>query len=126
MQHDNCYLLGYILRTHGIKGDLTIFLDVDDPAQYEEMDSVLVETKGELVPYFIEYVNIQRQGRAIVRFESQNLIGMDYQGSEVLIPIIDQFVLRADKAAKQLHVNLPEGLLDVYLSEQTPDDGDED
>jgi 16S rRNA processing protein RimM len=185
MQHDNCYLLGYIVRTHGIKGEVMFFMDVDDPFQYEEMDSVFVEIKGELIPYFIEHVNIQRQGKAIVRlegistieaaeplvgkslympldvldeldegqfyyheiegftvvdatlgtlgtittvysFESQNLIGMNYQGSEVLIPIIDQFVLRADKMTKELHVSLPEGLLDVYLSEQTPDDGDED
>jgi 16S rRNA processing protein RimM len=46
----------------------------------------------------------------------QDLIGMQYQGREVLIPVTDEVVLRADHANRELLVNLPEGLLDIYLS----------
>ena len=42
---------------------------------------------------------------------------MDYKGKEVLIPVIPEIVLEADKEAKILNVNLPEGLLEVYLEE---------
>jgi 16S rRNA processing protein RimM len=52
---------------------------------------------------------------------------MDYEGSEVLIPTANDIVIKADKAAKTLLVNLPEGLLEVYLdnsSESIPDDAD--
>ena len=185
---DNCFLLGYILRTHGTAGNVVIFLDVDYPEDYDGLESVFVETKGELVPYFIDNFNLQKQGNAIVTFEDvntiekaqsliglslylpledlqeldeeefyyheikgftvidevkgelgivrevyslngQDLIAMDYLGSEVLIPTAVDIVLRADKTAKQLMVKLPEGLLEVYLendseSDNVPDDAD--
>lgn len=46
----------------------------------------------------------------------QDVMAMRYQGQEVLIPVVDELVSRADAAAKKLYVNLPTGLLDVYLS----------
>src|SRR6478736_6143545 len=74
MTQDNCYLLGYIVRTHGTSGNVMIFLDVNDPSDYEELDAVFVEIKGELVPYFIEDFNLQKQNNAIVTFEDVNTI----------------------------------------------------
>jgi 16S rRNA processing protein RimM len=185
MTQDSCYLLGYIVRTHGTAGNVVIFLDVDYPEDYDEMDSVYVEIKGELVPYFISRFNLQKQNNAIVTFEDvdtiekaqalvgsslylsldelqelgdeefyyheikgytvidqnkgslgivrevyalngQDLIAMDFQGVEVLIPTAADIVLKADKQDKKLFVNLPEGLLEVYLDNatNTPDDAD--
>lgn len=188
MTQDSCYLLGYIVRTHGMSGDVVVFLDVDYPEDYEELDSVYFELKGDLVPYFVERFNLQKQSKAIVRFEEvdtiekaqalvgtslylpldglaeledeefyyheikgytvidenkgtlgvvrevyslngQDLIAMDYQGVEVLIPTAEDIVLKADKENKKLLVNLPEGLLEVYLengadSDNVPDDAD--
>jgi 16S rRNA processing protein RimM len=55
----------------------------------------------------------------------QDLIAMDYNGEEVLIPVLDNIVLTVDRKLKHLHVHLPEGLLDIYTSgPQTPDDAD--
>jgi 16S rRNA processing protein RimM len=34
---------------------------------------------------------------------------------EILIPLNDSFITKADKKNKILHINLPEGILDVYL-----------
>lgn len=185
MTQDSCYLLGYIVRTHGTAGNVVIFLDVDYPEDYDEMDSVYVEIKGELVPYFISRFNLQKQNNAIITFEDvdtiekaqalvgsslylsldelqelgdeefyyheikgytvidqtkgalgvvrevyalngQDLIAMDFQGVEVLIPTAADIVLKADKQDKKLFVNLPEGLLEVYLDNatNTPDDAD--
>lgn len=47
---------------------------------------------------------------------SQDVIAMKYKGVEVLIPVSDDIVGDAVFEKKQLLVNLPEGLLDVYLS----------
>ncbi len=185
MTQDSCYLLGYIVRTHGTSGNVVMFLDVDYPEDYEELDSVYVEIKGELVPYFISKFNLQKQSNAIVTFEDvdtiekaqalvgsslylslddlqelgeeefyyheikgftvvdardgvlgivkevyalngQDLIAMEYKGVEVLIPTSEEIVAKADKEKKELYVNLPEGLLEVYLdnSTNTPDDAD--
>jgi 16S rRNA processing protein RimM len=60
----------------------------------------------------------------------QDLMAMRYKGQEVLIPVVDELVLRADAASKKLYVQLPEGLLDVYLTPPSrerdePDEFDE-
>lgn len=46
---------------------------------------------------------------------AQDLMIMDYQDKEVLIPVTDHFVLNADMDAKIIHTDLPEGLLEFYL-----------
>lgn len=175
MTKDDCYQLGKVVKTHGLKGELSIYLDVDVPDEYEELDSLLIERDGQLVPYFIADLNLQSQ-RAIVKLEEvndiaaaselvgctiwltldnlpeldedqfyyheivgyqvideekgplglvasvaslphQDLLVMDYQGHEVLIPITNDIVLSHDAEAETLTVRLPEGLLDVYLPE---------
>ena len=67
--------------------------------------------------------------REVYSLNGQDLIAMDYQGHEVLIPTAEDIVLKADKENKKLVVNLPEGLLEVYLDESSdteniPDDAD--
>ena len=187
MKIEDCYELGHITRTHGTKGEVIFFLDVDDSSDYDDMDSVFLEIKGELVPYLIEKINVQRDNKAIVKLEdvdsidkakvligskmflpeetlddldessfyyheiigfrvsdqqlgqlgvvvevitntSQDLIGMLYQGRQVLIPIHDDIVLNVNRPDKTLQVNLPDGLIDLYTSEieSVPDDSDDD
>ena len=46
----------------------------------------------------------------------QDVLAMRYQGQEVLIPVVDELVSHADMETRQLFVNLPEGLLDIYLN----------
>jgi 16S rRNA processing protein RimM len=45
----------------------------------------------------------------------QDLISMRYQDREILIPVIDEIILKADAEEKILHVDLPDGLIDVFL-----------
>lgn len=58
MQHPEHFLLGKILRTHGVKGDVIVFLDVDEPTRYKKMKSVLLELNDELVEYPVTKVNV--------------------------------------------------------------------
>ncbi|MDF7813413.1 ribosome maturation factor RimM [Hymenobacter sp. YC55] len=60
----------------------------------------------------------------------QDLLAMRYKGQEVLIPVVDELISRADQEGKKLYVQLPEGLLDVYLTPPSrerdePDEFDE-
>jgi 16S rRNA processing protein RimM len=55
----------------------------------------------------------------------QQLMAMEYNGQEMLVPVLDEVFVRADHEAKVLHVNLPEGLLEVYTQPGTPDDADD-
>jgi 16S rRNA processing protein RimM len=185
MNIDDCFQLGYIVKTHGVKGQVVAFFDVDYPEDYEDLESVFLEQGGRLVPFFIDSMEPQQKGRFIIRFEDiktieqaeklrntplylpldelpeleedqfyfhevigyqiadanhgnlgtvkafydlpqQQLMAMDYMDQEMLIPVIDDIDMRADHDAKILHINLPEGLLEVYTQPSSPDDEDRD
>ncbi|PRY16452.1 16S rRNA processing protein RimM [Pontibacter ummariensis] len=185
MTIDDSFLLGYIVKTHGTRGQVVAFFDVDYPEDYEELESVFLEQKGRLVPFFITSMTPIKESRFIITFEDvktieqaealrgvslylpldelpeleedqfyfhevigytvvdehhgqlgtvkefydlpqQQLMAMDYMDQEMLIPVIDEIFLRADHEAKQLHVNLPEGLLDVYTQPTSPDEADDE
>lgn len=67
-EFDNYYELGNVVRTHGLKGELILLLDVDDPAQYKKLESIFVEINGKLVPFFIQELQL-RDEMATVLFE---------------------------------------------------------
>ncbi len=53
---------------------------------------------------------------------AQDILVMDYEGQEVLIPIAEEFVGAADHDNRTVEVNLPEGLLDLYLGRDTEEE----
>jgi len=175
MNIDACYRVGHILRKHGTRGEVSVFLDVDYPEDYQKLDSIFLslDESQQLIPFNIEAVSIHGQ-KAIIKFEDINsieeaedlksaslylpldqlpelkhdqfyfheilgfqvvdanlgklgtvkdiynlpnndLIGMQYQGKEILIPVKDEVVKKVDRENKQLEVSLPDGLLDIYL-----------
>ena len=68
----DCFNLGSIARLHSFKGELSIFLDVDDPQEFQKLESVFVEIDNILVPFFIEDIRIRNKGFAVVKFEDIN------------------------------------------------------
>jgi 16S rRNA processing protein RimM len=46
---------------------------------------------------------------------AQELFVIDRNGTEILIPLNDQFIKKVDREQKQIIVNTPEGLIDLYL-----------
>ncbi|MFD2551172.1 ribosome maturation factor RimM [Bizionia sediminis] len=46
---------------------------------------------------------------------SQALFEIDQDGTEILIPMNDAFIVSVNKAEKTLVLNTPEGLIDLYL-----------
>lgn len=68
MNIDECYNLGRITKPWGVKGQLVLFLDVDTPEDYLELDSAFVEVKGQLVPYFFHIDSINGN-KAVATFE---------------------------------------------------------
>lgn len=69
---ESCYFLGKIVRTSGLKGEVFAFFDVDSLSDYAGLDSVLVEIKGALVPFFVASIQIRHNG-AVIRFEDATL-----------------------------------------------------
>ena len=56
MTKDDCFYIGRVAKTHGIKGEVTIKLDVDDPSAYLGMKYFLLEINKVLTPFFVEKV----------------------------------------------------------------------
>ncbi len=65
---DDCYLLGHLVKTHGLKGELIAHFDVDYPEEYQELESVFVEQNGKLVPFFIDSISV-RNDKVFLAFE---------------------------------------------------------
>ena len=179
MTLDECFELGYIIKTHGLRGQVVGQFDVDDASAYDKLKTVyvaLAATPTQLVAYPVERLSPQGglkvllKLRGIERIEEaeflrgaklwlplsalpaldddhqfyfhdvigfqvideiqgplgvvenfyelpqQDVLAMRYQGQEVLVPVVDELVSHADMEARQLFVNLPEGLLDIYLN----------
>lgn len=45
----------------------------------------------------------------------QSLFVIDHKGTEVLVPFNEDFIERIDKPNKEFHLNLPNGLIELYL-----------
>jgi 16S rRNA processing protein RimM len=188
MTLDETYQLGYILKTHGLRGHVAAHFDVDDVADYLKLKTVyltLPAAPTKLVEHRVEKVQHQSGNRVLLKLRGidrieeaeplrgsqlylplaelpaleddqfyfhdvigftvvdanlgelgtvenfyelpqQDMLAMRYQGQEVLIPVVDELVSHADHEKKQVHVNLPEGLLDVYLKPSSRDKDEPD
>lgn len=173
MTKDDCFYIGRVAKTHGIKGEVTIKLDVDDPSAYLDLKYFLLEINKVLTPFFVEkltmsgdkfFVGIQdvntveaasaltgksvflplellpklkgkqfyyhevkgftvvdeEKGELgpineILEYPTQAIIQVFKDGKEILIPILDQVIVKVDRKGKKLHVKAPEGLVDMYL-----------
>ena len=58
MGFDECYQLGYIQKTHGLKGAVSLFIDADFPENYKSLESILLNMQGVLVPFFIDSLSL--------------------------------------------------------------------
>jgi len=173
---DDCFELGKILKTHGLKGEVSIFLDVDYPEDYQEIEAILLNTEGKLTVFEVEQIRLLpnkpktallklagidkiEETKAIIgetiylplsllpelgekqfyfheiigfkvidkalgmlatietvySFTEGSLLVMPYKGKEVLIPINDETIVKVDREHKIIYVDLPKGLINVYL-----------
>ena len=69
MKLKNCYFIGHISRKHGYKGDLLVKLDVDDPTKYKNLESVFLDRKGRLIPFFLKSCKLTQKGFLHIHFE---------------------------------------------------------
>ena len=174
MRKDECFYLGKIAKKFSFKGEVLIYLDTDEPEEYQNMESVFVEINKNLVPYFIESSSIHKNDFLRVQFEDvknedeadyllgsevylplallpklegnkfyyHEVIGFEIEDKtlgvfgkivsindtaaqplfevlngnvEMLIPMIDQFLVKIDRDNKIILMDLPDGLIQMYL-----------
>ncbi len=99
MNLDSCYQFGYVMKPHGLQGEVAVFLDVDVPENYKDLESVFVLSKDEkLVPFFIERIQLQRQ-KAIVKFEEVDTVeqAATLSGNYLYLPLSQLPPLKDDQ-----------------------------
>lgn len=173
MLKEDCFFLGTIVGKYSFKGEVLAKLDTDNPDQYMEINSVLIDTSFGLVPHFIDRSQLHKSSLMRVKFEGidseseaeallkkdlflpldmlpplkgnqfyyhevtgfsaidqfelnigtiktvndsgpQPLFVIDANGSEILIPVHDDFIKELDRKEQKIHLDLPDGLLDIF------------
>ncbi|MFL5730587.1 MAG: ribosome maturation factor RimM [Cytophagaceae bacterium] len=91
-----------------------IYLPLEEMTEEEESNLSI------LIGYQVDDKNLGRLGKIseVYTMPGQEVLGMDWKEKEVLIPAGETILLKADHKKKILHVDLPEGLLDLYLDNQ--------
>ncbi len=84
MNKQDCYSIGYISKTHGLKGEVTAI--ITEPIELDSIESVFLEIKGTLVPHFIKSFS-DRTDKAFIKFEDVNTIeqAMGLKGSTLYL-----------------------------------------
>jgi 16S rRNA processing protein RimM len=53
--------------------------------------------------------------KSVSEMPGQFIVAFEYKGAEILLPLHSETLIKILKRKKELHVILPEGLLDVYI-----------
>lgn len=173
MKSEEFVEIGYLTKTHGLKGELQIVFSYKEPEKLK-LKAVFLEINGKMIPYFVNNFKLSQQTLGYFLFEDINhidkaqplvkkkvflnkklmpkkkkeefsfhdlegftavdenygdlgeilsvrefpqqfLATVNYQEKEVLFPLSDNFITGIDIDKKILNVDLPEGLLEVYL-----------
>jgi len=87
MTKNDCFFFGKITKTHGLKGEITVKLDVANPGDFKDLRYVLIEDRGNLIPYFIENQKINGD-KMIVQLQDVKKVeqAVAFMGKAVFLP----------------------------------------
>jgi len=173
MKIEDCFRIGSILKTRGLKGELQLYVDFENLHDID-ITAIFIDVAGKLIPYFVESIKYPMKNTAylyledidtiekatplakkdvylsnkqkpkkkkdeftlkdlkgftaidenegelgiiteISEFPQQLIAHVIYQDCEVLFPLNEEIIKGIDVVKNMVLVDLPEGLLDIYL-----------
>ncbi|MBN3520672.1 16S rRNA processing protein RimM [Algoriphagus lutimaris] len=99
MNKEQCFQLGYVAKVHGLRGEVVVMLDTDNPEDYEDLEHLFLEQKSRLVPFFLEHFVLQPGNKALAKFEDYDSLDQveGLVGSEVYLPLTELPELEDDQ-----------------------------
>jgi len=85
---EDYFYLGKITKQFGIKGELVVYLDTDEPEKYHSLGTVFLDIKGEPIPFFLDDIKIKKKNQIIVLFQDiDNESAYSYVGTDLYLPL---------------------------------------
>ena len=79
---EDYFYLGKITKKFGLKGELLVYLDTDEPEKYHSLEAVFFDLDGEPIPFSIKEIKIKNSNQLIVLFQ-----GIDNESSSRYINV---------------------------------------
>ncbi|TWR29824.1 16S rRNA processing protein RimM [Mucilaginibacter pallidiroseus] len=173
MKTEDCFRIGSVLKTKGLKGELQLYIDFED-IEKVKFNSLFIDIVGKLVPYFVSSIKYLQKNQAylfledvdsiekasmlakkdiylpnklkpkkkkeeftlkdvkgfiavdethgelgeimdVLEYPQQLIAQVQFNGKEVLFPLNVEIIKGIDVEGGEIYIDLPEGLLDVYL-----------
>jgi 16S rRNA processing protein RimM len=174
MTHEEAFYIGYITKTKGLKGEVQLYFEYDEPGLLD-LDVVFADINGKMVPFFVSVYKMQPNNTCNIYFDDidhidkaqpllrkkiylpltkmpdrsdddfhyndlkgfivsdetrgelgeiieineypqQFVATVSYRNKEVMFPLNEDMIIEIDEDEGTLLVDLPDGLLDIYLS----------
>jgi len=94
---EDYFYLGKITKRFGLKGELVVYLDTDEPEKYHKLELVFLNMDGEPIPFFIQEIKIKAKNQLIVLFEGlDDKSSAHYVDSELYLPLSSLPVLEGN------------------------------
>jgi 16S rRNA processing protein RimM len=82
------FYLGKITKLFGLKGEVMVYVDSDEPEKYHHLELVFFEIDEEPIPFFIESLKIKSSRQLIVKFEDIDLsTASKYINTSLFLPL---------------------------------------
>lgn len=173
MKLEEAFYIGYITKTKGLKGEVQLFFEYDDP-ELLELDVVFADINGKMVPFFVSSYKLHTNGTgnfyfddidhidkaqvlvkkkiyqpltkmpdrsdddfhysdlkgylvfdetqgelgeiiAVNEYPQQFVATVSHKDTEILFPLNEDLIVEIDEEEATILVDLPAGLLDIYL-----------
>ena len=88
MTKDKCFYVGKIVKTHGLKGEVTLRIDNEQFDDIEELNYFLLDVNEQLIPYFIEDITYH-SNKAFVLFQDLKTLeaANQFVGKSAYLPL---------------------------------------
>ena len=85
MEKDQCFKIGYVAKTHGLKGEVTLI--ISEPIDFDTIESLFIEQRNSLVPYFVSSFS-DRGDKVFIKFEDVDSTekASELKGSSIFLP----------------------------------------